>query len=543
MNLAGSAISLTSTLPLRAASVSRTCPRSLTTHSKWNRPRSDCWQRSVNVPQTRSFHASPLQRASMKDPYSVLGVGKSASASEIKKSYYGLAKKYHPDTNKDANAKEKFAEAQTAYETLSDPKKKEAYDTYGSAAFDQSGGFNPGAGAGPGAGNPFGGGFGGFGGFGGAGGAGSAGGFGGAEFNFEDLFSAFGGGGRRGRSGGRGPFQAAEVLVGDDIEVQAHISFMDAAKGTSKTITITPMVQCKTCSGDGLKPGKKRTTCRSCGGTGQRVHTMGGFQMASTCSTCSGAGVQTPPGAECRTCHGQGAIREKRTVSVDIPGGIEDGMRLRVTGEGDAPLTGQSADPNIQSTKGDLYVLIRVTPDPKFKRQGSDIMYTASVPLTTAILGGEWNVPTLDGEVKIKVPTGTSAGDKIVLGGMGMKKLQGRKNANGDLRVEFKIQMPKYLSANQRTILEMLADEMGDKTAKRVMNLNRSAPSTSDVDEKSKPSQSTPKESSHENEGFFKSAWHNLTGQHKDLHKEQNSKETTEDDNETPKKASGSGSG
>lgn len=391
----------------------------------------------------------------------MLGVNKGASASEIKKAYYALAKKYHPDTNKDPTAKEKFTDAQAAYELLNDPQKKAAWDQFGAAAFDQTAGFDPGtAGANPFAGaasggNPF---------------AGFAGGFG-AEFSFEDLFGAFTGA-RRGR-GRQSPFQE-EILVGENIEVQTNISFMEAAKGTTKTITITPMVQCGTCKGDGLKPGSSRQQCKRCNGTGTRVHIMQqGFQMASTCDTCGGQGVIIPRGSECSTCAGNGVVRQRKSVQVDIPGGVEDGMRLRVAGEGDAPLTGTAANPNARSQRGDLYVFIRVAPDSRFSRNGADILYTASIPLTTAVLGGEVVVPTLDGEVKVKVATGTGTGDKIVLPGRGMRRLGTRGPPAGDLRVEFKVNMPKYLSANQRTILEMLADELGDKSAKRTMNLGQ----------------------------------------------------------------------
>jgi molecular chaperone DnaJ len=154
-------------------------------------------------------------------------------------------------------------------------------------------------------------------------------------------------------------------------------------------------------------------------------------------------------------------------------------MRLRVAGEGDAPPTGRSAEPNARAIRGDLFVHVKVTPDPKFSRTGSDILYTATIPLTTAILGGEITVPTLDGNVKIRVATGTSTGDKTTLAGRGMLKL-GRRGGSGDLKVEFKVAMPKHLSSNQRTIVEMLADEMGDKTAKRIMNFgsNRQNDST-----------------------------------------------------------------
>ncbi|KAL9063495.1 MAG: hypothetical protein Q9157_008217 [Trypethelium eluteriae] len=452
-----------------------------------------------------------------------------ASSSEIKKAYYGLAKKYHPDTNKEASAKEKFADAQSAYELLSDSKKKQAWDQYGAAAFDGGAGF--GAGDAAGGGNPFAGASGGFGGF------GTTGGFGADFSGFEDLFSAFGGGGRRGRGGRASPFQE-EILVGENIEVQTNISFMDAAKGTSKDIHITPHVQCKTCKGDGLKKGAQRQPCQRCDGTGTRVHFMqGGFQMASTCEACGGQGVNIPPGSSCGTCHGNGVTRERKTVRVDIPGGVEDGMRLRVSGEGDAPPTGSAVNPNARTTSGDLYVFIRVTPDQKFSRAGSDILYTATIPLTTAVLGGEIKVPTLDNEVKVKVATGTGTGDKITLSGMGMKKLSGRRAGNGDLRVEFKVQMPKYLSANQRTIVEMLAQEMGDKTAKRVMNFGAT---------NSEPASSSTA-NSHKNEGFLKSTWHTLTGHHDHMEKEasssQEQKKTDADQvksEDEPKKASGS---
>ncbi|KAK5138218.1 hypothetical protein LTR08_004914 [Meristemomyces frigidus] len=483
--------------------------------------------------QRRAFHPSPTSLAT-KDPYKALGVGTSASAGEIKKAYYGLAKKYHPDTNKDPKAKERFADAQVAYELLSDDKKKAAWDQHGAAAFDGAG-FNPGGapGAGPG-GNPFTGGQGFGGGFGGQGGFG-------AEFNFEDLFSAFGGGGaRRGRGARGGAPVQDEIMVGENIEVQTNISFMDSAKGVQKDIPITPLVQCKTCSGNGLKKGTIRGQCKSCDGTGSRVHFMqGGFQMASTCGNCGGTGVQIPKGAECGTCRGNGATRERRTVTVDIPGGVEDGMRLRVMGEGDYPATGQATNPSGRTEKGDLYVFIRVATDSKFSRNGSDVLYTASIPLTTAVLGGEINIPTLEGEVRVKVATGTGTGDKITLSGRGMKKLGARRSNNGDLRVEFKVQMPKYLSVNQRTIVEMLADEMDDKSAKRIMNLNQYK---QDAAQGKKEGQS---EEDHKKEGFLKNMWHSMTGQHDgvDQPKEQPKAGGDGKPEEEPKKASGSGSG
>jgi len=426
---------------------------------------------------------------------------------------------------------------------LSDPKKKETWDQYGAAAFDQGAGFDPSGGAGGGGAGPFGGGQG-FGGFSQGGFSSQGGGFG-AEFNFEDLFSAFGGGARRGRGNQRSPFQQEEILVGENIEVQTNISFMDAAKGTSKDIHITPLVQCKTCNGDGLKKGIKRSQCKACGGTGTRVHMyQAGFQMASTCNACGGQGITIPRGGECSTCSGNGAVRERRTVSVDIPGGVEDGMRLRVKNEGDSPPTGQAANPESKSERGDLYVFIRVAADSKFSRSGSDVLYTASIPITTAVLGGEIKIPTLEGEVKVKVGTGTGTGDRITLSGMGMKKLGGRKAGNGDLKVEFKVQMPKYLSVNQRAIMEMLANDMGDKDAKRIMNFDS-------------PSKSSAKtEADHKNESFLKSAWHRMTGQHDNLNPSDqkpptekqdssptNKSQTSSTGEQEPKKATGSSSG
>ncbi|KAF2125103.1 hypothetical protein P153DRAFT_370426 [Dothidotthia symphoricarpi CBS 119687] len=525
-------LSFKAAAPARIVSATRQCQRrniSQSSRAQSKRPSIAARnQQQQHVSSTRFFHATRPALA-VSDPYKTLGVDKNASPADIKKAYYGLAKKYHPDTNKEPTAKDRFSAAQSAYEILSDADKKKAYDSYGSAAFDQNGGFNPGAGsAGPG-GSPFGGGFGG--GFGGFGGAQGAAGFG--NINFEDLFGAFAGG-RRGRGGGGGgrqaPFQE-EILVGDNIEVQTNISFLDAAKGVKKEIHINPLVECGTCNGNGMKQGAKRSECKSCGGTGSRVTSMGGFHMSATCAACGGSGSAIPRGSSCGTCSGNGAVHERKKISIDIPGGVEDGMRLRVTGEGDAPLTGQAmSSGNVHGQKGDLYVLIRVANDPKFTRNGSDILHTATIPLTTAVLGGEIKIPTLDGEVMVKVPTGSGTGDRVTLSGMGMKVLSaGRRGGKGDLKVEFKVNMPKYLSVNQRTILEMLADEMGDKHAKRMMNLGG-------MNDGKTQAQT---EEDHRNEGFLKSAWHNITGQHKNLRNEDGTPRTDGKD-EDPKKGSGS---
>lgn len=394
----------------------------------------------------------------------MLGVTKDASASEIKKAYYSLAKKFHPDTSKETNAKEKFAEAQSAYELLSDPEKRSAWDQFGPAAFDQGGNTGgPGAADGPfGAAGGFSGGF-------------PGGGFSGS-FDFEEIFRSFTGGasGSRRQRGSRNPFQQEEILVGDSVETETTISFTEAAKGTSKKITYHVLNTCKTCSGSGLKSGAKRISCKQCNGTGTRINFVsGGFQMASTCQSCGGQGLITPRGAECRDCSGSGVVKERKSIDVSIPGGVDDGMRLQVGGEGSAPILGNSFRSDVRTQRGDLYIIINVAPDSNFKRSGADVLYTATIPLTTALLGGEIRVPSLDGEVSVKVATGTGTGDRVTLTGRGMKKIGERRNGYGDLKVEFKVSMPKYLTSKQRIILEMLADDMGDSSAKRIMNVGK----------------------------------------------------------------------
>lgn len=193
--------------------------------------------------------------------------------------------------------------------------------------------------------------------------------------------------------------------------------------------------------------------------------------MGSTCGACGGHGMVTPRKGECGDCNGKGAVPTRKTVTVNIPPGISHGQYVRLNHEGDAPMSGVAVDPSARCIPGHLNVLVAVASDPKFNRSGSDVLYTATIPLTTAILGGEVLIPTLNEPVKVKVATGTATGNKITLSGMGMPHLGSRRGAMGDLKVEFKVEMPKYLSANQRTIVEMLADEMGDKTAKRIMNV------------------------------------------------------------------------
>ncbi|KAK7694331.1 hypothetical protein QCA50_001514 [Cerrena zonata] len=298
--------------------------------------------------QKRAFHPSSPSHAP-KDPYQVLGVSKDATAAEIKKVYFSLARKYHPDTNTDKSAKDKFLEIQEAYDLLKDDKKRAAYDQYGSAS--QQPGFDPKMY------EQFRQSF-----------SGASGGFGG----FRDPFSAFAGftGSSRGRGGGWEELFGEENqgfrgdTRGGDIEAAVSISFMEACKGATHTVSIKPVVNCGTCTGTGLKAGAKRTQCSTCHGTGQRVHVIsGGFHMASTCPTCQGAGSTVPRGSRCDTCAGGGKIRQTKTVKVDIPAGIEDGMMIRIPKMGDAPDSGKGQP-------GDLLVRVHIAASKLFRRQG-----------------------------------------------------------------------------------------------------------------------------------------------------------------------------
>lgn len=219
---------------------------------------------------------------------------------------------------------------------------------------------------------------------------------------------------------------------------------MEAAKGTKKQISIQPLVPCSTCKGSGTKPNTKLTTCKACGGNGSKLRFMpGGFQVASVCDSCGGSGQSVPRGSECSPCRGEGVQREKKVVTVDIPAGVDDGMRIRIQGEGDAPVQTMPGS-STKLARGDLYVFIRVLPHSQFRRNGTDIIYTAKIPVTTALLGGQIKVPTLDGDVELKVHTGTGTGKKVVMSGYGLNKVNkyGRPGSRGDLEIEFKVEMP-----------------------------------------------------------------------------------------------------
>lgn len=316
---------------------------------------------------------------------------------------------------------------------------------YGTAG--DEGDFGPGAG-----------GFGGFQDFGGFGG-----GRGGAASDlFEQLFGGAFGRGQTGGFSGGGPFAGGagfrqRPVRGDDLETTVSIDFVAACEGTKKSVTVTPVVECKPCHGSGLKAGEKRSTCQQCRGTGQQAFQVQGMFMASTCPACNGSGSTIPRSARCESCDGVGRVKERTTVDVDIPAGIEDGMKIKVPGAGDAPLSANGPS-------GDLFVRINVKPSSVFRRQGTNLFHDAKVPLTTALLGGKVRIPTLEGDVDVKIREGTQYGQEAVLKGRGVKSLYGRKGERGDLVVTWKVQIPRGLTQKQKAILQQFADELEGKT-------------------------------------------------------------------------------
>lgn len=403
--------------------------------------------RLSGIRPVRLFHSSAASL--IHDPYKALGVDHSASASDIKKKYYQLAKKYHPDVNKEPDAQKKFQDVQESYDILSDASKRRQYDQFGAAAFEQGSGPSGGGGF---QGNPFAG-FGGFGGFGGF----SAGGPGG--FNFDDLFGAFTGGAQSRAS--RGP----QVMRGDDIETVVNVTLEEAGRGVEKTVKYSALDQCGTCDGSGLKSGKHTETCGACHGSGTTVHLMqGGFQMASTCPACGGAGTVIPRSSRCGSCHGEGIVQTAKNYTLDIPIGAAEGMRMRVTGEGDAPETRRSE--GVHTQKGNLYVRINVLSHPLFQRVKNDLIYTSKIPMTTAALGGKVEIPTLSGnKLQVSVPAATQSGSIITIPNQGMPSLGG--SVTGDMRVKLEVETLRPSDATQTILLEALADSLGDKQARR----------------------------------------------------------------------------
>ena len=356
-----------------------------------------------------------------KDYYKILGVEKNASDEEIKKAFRKLAQKYHPDKKDGDEAK--FKEISEAYAVLGDKKKRAEYDAYGHT-FAGSGS----AGAG------------GFGGFEGFDFSGFQGGFSGAqsgfEFDFGDIFNDFFGGSTRGSKRGA------------DISIDIELEFEEAAKGATRKVLLNKTSLCDVCSGSGAKPGSEMKTCDVCNGKG-KVHetkrtVLGSFTQVSTCSKCAGKGKI--PKEKCKKCSGLGVIKDAKEIEIKIPAGINDGEMIRLRGEGEAIAGG---------TPGDLYVKIHVRPHKLFTREGVNLRMPLKIKLTDAVLGAKYTVPTLDGEVELKIPAGINHGEVLRLKGKGLH-LNSQK---GDLLVRVEIQIPKKLSRKAKKIFEELKDE------------------------------------------------------------------------------------
>jgi molecular chaperone DnaJ len=347
------------------------------------------------------------------DFYETLGVARTADEKELKSAFRKLAMQCHPDKNPgDAAAEKKFKEINEAYETLKDPQKRAAYDRYGHAAFEQ-GGMGPG----------------------GFGGGGFAGG-GGFSDIFEDIFGEMMGGGR-GRRSSNGRERGA------DLRYNMEITLEEAFEGKTAQIRVPTAITCDACSGSGAKPGTKPTTCATCHGAGRVRTSQGFFSVERTCPTCQGRGqtISDP----CTKCHGHGRVTEERSLSVNIPAGIEDGTRIRLQGEGEAGARGGPA--------GDLYIFLSVAPHQFFKRDGADLYCTVPVSMTTAALGGKFDVSTLDGtKSRVTVPEGTQTGKQFRLKGKGMPVL--RSPQVGDLYIQIQIETPQKLTKRQRELLQ-----------------------------------------------------------------------------------------
>ena len=348
-----------------------------------------------------------------RDYYEVLGVARNAGEADIKKAYRRLAMKYHPDRNPgDSAAEERFKEAKEAYEVLTEPQKRALYDQHGHdgvEAMRQGGG---------------------------------AGGFGGADFGdiFGEVFGDIFGGGRR---GGRN-----QVFRGADLRYELELELPQAVFGHTSEIEIPRLMECETCHGSGAAKGSAPVTCDTCGGTGQMRIQQGFFQLQQPCSRCRGTGriISNP----CDTCLGQGRVRRTRKLSVKVPAGVSTGDRIRLGGEGEAGRNGGPA--------GDLYVEINVRPHPIFEREGDDLSCEVPLSFATAVLGGSVNVPTLEGEVSLKIPAETQSGRVFRLRGKGVKPVRG--GSQGDLYCRVMVETPVNLSSEQRDLLRQFDESL-----------------------------------------------------------------------------------
>ena len=349
-----------------------------------------------------------------KDYYDVLGVERGADEKAIKRAYKKLAMQYHPDRTKGDKAKEeKFKEIQEAYEILGDKEKRAAYDQYGHAAFEQ----------------------------GGMGGGGFGGGFSGADFGdiFGDMFGDIFGGSGRGRQ---------RVVRGEDLRYDIQITLEEAVKGTTKDIQINTLAHCDSCDGSGAEKGSKVETCPSCHGSGRVRRQQGFFVTEAVCPTCHGSGkkIEKP----CKSCHGEGRVHKKKNLSVKIPAGVDTGNQLRLSGEGAAGENGAPA--------GDLYVVIHVKEHHIFERDGNNLYCEVPISFSMAALGGEIEVPTLDGKVKLKIPAETQTGKLFRMRGKGVTST--RSGYSGDLICRVVIETPVNLNKEQKELLEKLEESL-----------------------------------------------------------------------------------
>jgi molecular chaperone DnaJ len=356
--------------------------------------------------------------ATKRDYYQVLDVQRSASDGEIKKAFRRLARELHPDVNAhDPAAEEKFKEAAEAYEVLSDPERRRTYDRFGHEGL-RSHGFDPAAGFG----------------------------------SFQDIFDAIFGGGD--------PFGFGRASgAGADVGAIVEIALEDVLEDQQREVSFEAVSVCERCRGNGAEPGTPIEPCDRCGGTGQLRQVsrsvFGQVVRAMPCDRCGGEGriPQTP----CERCGGAGRVSEMRTWEVEVPAGIEDGQRVRIAGAGHAGAAG--------GRQGDLYVEVRIEPDERFTRQGTELIARAEVPVTTAIVGGEVFVPTLEGEVAMEVPAGTQHGDVALLNGRGLPPLHGGRR--GDQHVVFELVVPTDLDPEQREAAERLAEALGQRQPSR----------------------------------------------------------------------------
>jgi molecular chaperone DnaJ len=348
-----------------------------------------------------------------RDYYEVLGVGRDASEAEVKKAFRRLARELHPDVNAhDPEAEEKFKEAAEAYEVLSDSERRGTYDAYGHEGL-RSGGFDPRA-------QSFG--------------------------SFEDLFSSIFGSAGFGFGGSAGPAPGGDVLASVEVELE------DVVAGAAREVVYQAVAACEHCRGNGAEPGTPIVQCEKCGGAGQLRQVtstpFGQMVRAVNCDRCGGSG--RIPEVPCEECRGSGRVRGLQTKTVEVPAGIEDGQRLRVSGAGHAGEPGAPA--------GDLYVEVAVAEDERFRREGTDLVHVVPIPATEAMLGTTVTVPTLDGEEEVEVGAGTQPGHEEALRGLGLPRLGGRRR--GDLRVVFDVIVPTHLSEEQRALAQQLDETL-----------------------------------------------------------------------------------